>query len=93
MVLPHKVKISIEGLRVLYLRWWKRKGICGMFKWLEDKYGVFEGTHEGATLGGVWNTGSRRESSRGGKGKATKLEIDSISLRDTLPRVQSAYCW
>ena len=38
-VLPYKLKRSIEGLRVLCLRWWNRKVIRGMFKWVEDKYG------------------------------------------------------
>ena len=30
LVLPHKVKISLEGLRMLCLRWWKSKVIYGM---------------------------------------------------------------
>ena len=47
LVLPHKVKISLEGLRVLCLRWWKRKVIHGMFKWILCKYGSFD-----RTLGG-----------------------------------------
>ena len=41
LALTHKMKRSIEGLRVLCLRWWKRKVIHGMFKWLGDKYGGF----------------------------------------------------
>ena len=41
MVLLHKVKIFLEGLRVLCLKWCRRKVICGVFKWLGDKYGVF----------------------------------------------------
>ena len=44
LVLPHKVKISIEGLCMLCLRWWKRKVIHGMFKCLLDKYGGFDRT-------------------------------------------------
>ena len=52
LVLPHKVKISLEGLRVLCLRWWKRKVVCGVFKWIGGKYGVFFGTWKGSTLGG-----------------------------------------
>ena len=93
LVLPHKVRIYIEGLRVLYLRWWKRKVIRGMFKWLGYKYGGFYRTWEGKTLGGVWTTGGRIESMRGGKGKLTKLEIGLIDLWDTLPRVQAASWW
>ena len=60
LALTHKVKRSIEGLRVLYLRWWKRKVIHGMFKWLGYKYGGFYRKQEGATLGGGWTTGRRR---------------------------------
>ena len=41
LVLPHKVKISLEGFSVLCLRLWKRKVIHGMFNWLGDKYGGF----------------------------------------------------
>ena len=50
LVLLKKVKIYIERLRVLYLRWWKSKVICGMSKYLEDKYEVFDRKKEGETL-------------------------------------------
>ena len=89
-VLPQKIKRSLEGLHVICLRWWKMKFIHGMFKGLEDKYGVLEMTQEGTTLGGSWTTGRRIESSRGVKVKVTKLEMDLIALRETLPRVQAA---
>ena len=52
LVLPQKVNISLEGLHVLCLRWWKRKVVYGMFRWLEGKYRGFNRTQEGATLGG-----------------------------------------
>ena len=51
-----------------------------MFKWIGVKYGGFDRTLKGATLGGVWTTASRREFRRGGKGKATKLEIYLTAL-------------
>ena len=92
-MLPHKVKIYLEGLRVICFRWWKRKVIHGMFKWLRDKYGGFDRAWEGETLGGGWTTGMRRESRRGVKCKVIKLEIDLIALQDTLPRVQVASWW
>ena len=44
MVFPHKVKRPLEGLRILCLRWRKKKVINGMFKWLGDKYGGFDST-------------------------------------------------
>ena len=72
-VSPKKLKRIIEGMRLLYLRWWKKKVIQGMFMWLEYKYGGFKSTNEGSTLGGVWTTGRRREPTSGGKGKLTKL--------------------
>ena len=34
LVLPQKVNRYLEGLRVLYLRWWKSKVIRVMFKWI-----------------------------------------------------------
>ena len=73
LVLPHKVNIYIKGFRVLYLRWWKRKVIRGMFKWLGYKYGGFYRTREGKTLGGGWTTGGRIESMRGWKGKSNQV--------------------
>ena len=73
MVLLQKVKISLEELHVLCLRWRKRKFLHGMFKWLGGKYGGFYRTHEGATILGGRTTGSRRESRKVGKGKSTKL--------------------
>ena len=42
-----------------------------MFKLIDDKYGGLYRSQEGETLGGGYTTGSRRESRRGGKGKAT----------------------
>ena len=75
MVLPQKVKRSLEGFIKIYLRWWKRKVIRGMFKYLEENYGGFERTHDVVTLGWVWNPGRRREYRREGKVKPTKLEI------------------
>ena len=93
LVSPHKVKRYLEGLRVLCLGCWKRKGIHGFLKLLGGKYGVFDRTRYVATLGWGWTTISRRESCRGGKGKATKLKIDLIALWDTLPRVQVASWW
>ena len=87
LVLPNKVKRSLEGLNMLCLRWRKRKFIYSMFKWLEEKYGGFVRTQEGSTLVWGWNTGKRRESRRGRKVKPTKLEIDLIDLQHTLPRV------
>ena len=39
LVLPHIVKLSLEGLHLLCIRWCKRKFIHGMFKWLWDKFG------------------------------------------------------
>ena len=32
LVLTNKVKISLEGFRVICIRWWKRKVIRVMFK-------------------------------------------------------------
>ena len=69
LVLPHKVKRYLEGLRLIYLSWWKRKVILGIFKWLDKKYGGIYRTQNGATLGGGCTTGNRIESSRGGKEK------------------------
>ena len=40
LVLPHKVKRSIEGLHVLCIRWWNRKVIRGMLQWLGDNYDI-----------------------------------------------------
>ena len=60
LVLPHKVKRPIEGLHVLCRRLWKIKVIHGMFKCLGDKYGVFDRTLEGSTLGRGWITRRRR---------------------------------
>ena len=73
LVLPQKLKIFLEGLRVLCIRWWERKAIHGMFKWIWDKYGGFDGTREVANLGGGWTTVRIRESRKVGKGKSTKL--------------------
>ena len=64
-----------------------------MFNWIWYKYGVFDRAQDGETLGGVWTTGRRRKSRKGGKGKATRLEIYLIALRDTLPRLQEASWW
>ena len=50
LVLPHKVRRNLEGLRVLCIRWWKRKVVRGMFKWIGGKYGNFYRTQEGETL-------------------------------------------
>ena len=52
MVLSHKVKRYPEGFRVICLRWWKRKVVCGVFKWIGGKCGVFVGTWKVSTLGG-----------------------------------------
>ena len=46
LVLPHKVKRSLEGFLVLCLRWWKRNVIHDVFKWLRDKYGGYNRTRE-----------------------------------------------
>ena len=62
-----------------------------MFKWLENKYGGFEITQEVATLGGGWNIGRIRESSRGGMVKATKLEIHLFVIQENLPRVKATF--
>ena len=59
LVLPHKVKIFIEGLRKLCLRWWKSKVIHGIFEWIGGRCGVFYSTRRGETLVGCWTTGSR----------------------------------
>ena len=72
LVLPNKFNRCLEGLRALCIRWWKRKVIRGMFKFIDDKYGGLYRSQEGETLGVGYTTGSRRESRRGGKGKATK---------------------
>ena len=56
LVLPHKVKISLEGLHVLCLKWGNRNFICGTFKFLEDKYGGFNRKQERETIGGGWTT-------------------------------------
>ena len=89
LVLPKKVKISIEGLRVLCIMWWKRKFICGMFRLIKDQYGGFDITQEVSTLGGEWTNGRKRESTRVGNGKVTKLDNDLIALWDTLLMVQA----
>ena len=34
LVSLQKVKIYLDGIRVLCLRWWKKKVIHGMFRWL-----------------------------------------------------------
>ena len=60
LVLSHKVKRLLEGLRMLCLRWCKRKVIHGMFKCIGDNYVGFYRTQEGETLGEGWPTGSRR---------------------------------
>ena len=65
LVLPPKVKISLEGLQMLCLRWWNRKGICRFFKWIEEKYGGFKRTQTGANLRCVCTNGRRREPRRG----------------------------
>ena len=54
LVLPQKVNRYLEELHMLCIRWWKRKVIRGMFKWIEDKYGGFSRIHEGETPGGGW---------------------------------------
>ena len=38
-MLPQKVKRYLEGLHMLCIRWWKRKVIHGMFKWLGKSMG------------------------------------------------------
>ena len=60
MVLTQKVKGYLEGLRVICLRYWKRKAVHGVFKWLGDKYGGFYRKREGENLVGVCNTVRRR---------------------------------
>ena len=93
LVLPHKRKISLEEFRVLCLRWWNRKVIPGMFKWIGEIYGKFESTREGATLERGWAAGRRIDFGRGGKVKPTKLEMDLFALQDTLPMVKAASWW
>ena len=93
LVLSQKVKRSLEGLCMIYLRWWKSKVVCGMFKWIGDKYRGFDRKQEGGTIGGGWTTGRIRLSRRGRRVKATKLEIELIALRDTLPRLQAVHWW
>ena len=64
-----------------------------MFDFLEDKYVGFKRTRELVLLGGGWITVGRRESNRDGRGKATSMEVDIITLQDTLLRVQYTYWW
>ena len=64
-----------------------------MFDFLEDKYVGFKRTRELVLLGGSWITVGRRESNRVGRGKATRMEVDIITLQDTLLRVQYTYWW
>ena len=78
LVLPQKVKRSLGGLYVLCIRWWKRKVIRGMFQLIEYKYGNFNKTQEGSTLGGGFTYGRIRYYRRGQNGETTKLEIDLI---------------
>ena len=68
LVLLQKAKRFFKGLRVLCLRWWNGKVIPGTFKRIEDKYGGFNRTHEGANLGRGWTTRRKRESRRGRNG-------------------------
>ena len=60
LVLPHKVNKFIEGLRMLCLRWLKRKVISGMFRWIGGKNGTYYRTREGAKIVGGWTTGKIR---------------------------------
>ena len=43
-VLPERVKHALSVIRLLLLKWWKRKVTRGMFDFLEGKYGGIEST-------------------------------------------------
>ena len=93
LIPPRRMEIDLEGIRVLYIRWRKRKITKRLFKFLEEKFGGFPMTWEGKSLEGCCITGRRHKSMIIGRWRPNELEIILFPLQDTLPIVQILSWW